>query len=368
MPPEIDEVHRRVRQLEIERVSLATEESGSARTRLEELDRELAELNEQLTALNSRWQQEKEHIEAVQSAKEELERVRQQAHQAERDGDLEKAAELRYGRARELEQELHQAQEKIEALRAEGEPGISRVLCFSPRHDLTVARMDVPALRLVVDLWVAQFEDLAQREFINWVQIFENRGDMMGASNPHPHCQIWAGHSAPNEAVKEREAQRAYQAERGSCLLCDYAALESRSAARVVCENDGFLVVVPFWAVWPFETLLVSKRHFGGMDEFRDRERDDLAEILKRVTTRFDNLFAVPFPYTMGFHQRPTDGQPHPSWHFHAHHYPPLLRSATVRKFMVGYEMLAMPQRDITPEMAAERLRSLAKIHYKSQP
>jgi len=242
---------------------------------------------------------------------------------------------------------------------AESEPGVCRVVCFSPRHDLTISGMEVPALREVVDTWTAQYRELGALPIVNYVQIFENRGPMMGASNPHPHCQIWTNRTLPNEPAKEQAAQAAYREQRGGCLLCDYLAIEGSAGARVVEENDGFLVVVPFWAVWPFETLVIAKRHAAALDEFDERERDALADILRRTTARYDRLFDVSFPYTMGFHQRPTDGEAHREWHFHAHFYPPLLRSATVRKFMVGYEMLGMPQRDITPEAAAARLRAL---------
>jgi UDPglucose--hexose-1-phosphate uridylyltransferase len=240
---------------------------------------------------------------------------------------------------------------------AESEPGICRVVCFSPRHDLTIANMELPDLRKVTDAWVAQFEELGAREGLNYVQIFENRGAMMGASNPHPHCQIWASRSLPNEVAKEQASLLAWHEERGACLLCEYEKLERASGERVVEENGGFLAVVPFWAVWPFETMIVAKRHMTGIDRLLGSERDELAGILKRMTARYDRLFQVSFPYTMGFHQRPTDGEAHEEWHLHLHFYPPLLRSATVRKFMVGYEMLATPQRDITPEAAAERLR-----------
>jgi UDPglucose--hexose-1-phosphate uridylyltransferase len=190
------------------------------------------------------------------------------------------------------------------------------------------------------------------------------RGETMGASNPHPHCQIWASGSIPTEAAAELREQAAWLTGHGSCLLCDYLALELDSGERLVCENESFAALVPFWAVWPFETMIVSKRHLSAMDEFGAAERATLADILKRVTTRYDNVFAAPFPYSMGFHQRPTDGAAHPEWHFHGHYYPPLLRSATIRKFMVGFEMLGMPQRDITAESAAARLRAMPEIHY----
>ena len=242
---------------------------------------------------------------------------------------------------------------------AEAEPGICRVVCFSPKHNLTIANMEPAALRVVVDAWAAQYAELGAKPFINYVQIFENRGAMMGASNPHPHCQIWSNHSLPNEIVKEQNAQLAWRREHGSCLLCDYARLESATPERKVEENESFLAVVPFWAVWPFEIMVVARRHAGAIDALKGPERDALADILKRVTARYDRLFDVSFPYSMGIHQRPTDGAVHDEWHLHVHFYPPLLRSATVRKFLVGYEMLAMPQRDITAEIAAERLRNV---------
>ncbi len=242
---------------------------------------------------------------------------------------------------------------------AESERGLCQVLCFSPRHDLTLARMSVVEIRQVVNAWIRQYREIGGLDFINWVQIFENRGTQMGASNPHPHCQVWANQRAPNESEKEAFAQSDYLRRHNTCLLCNYAEIEAKSGERLVCENDGFSAVVPFWAIWPFETMLVSKRHMTGMDEFTGAECDALSDVLKRMTARYDELFRVSFPYSMGFHQRPTDGQAHPEWHFHAHFYPPLLRSATIRKFMVGYELLAMPQRDITPESAAERLREL---------
>ena len=241
---------------------------------------------------------------------------------------------------------------------AEAEAGICRVICFSPRHDLTLSRMSVDAIVDVVDVWRAEFESIGVRDDICSVQIFENRGAMMGASNPHPHCQIWGTQSLPNEIAKEAFAQAAWRERTGSCLLCDYLAREEKSGERIVCVNDHFVALVPFWAVWPFETLLLPRRHIAAMDELSGDESLGLADILKRLTARYDNLFETPFPYSMGFHQRPTDGRAYPSWHFHGHFFPPLLRSATVRKFMVGFELLGSPQRDITPESAAERLRA----------
>jgi len=235
---------------------------------------------------------------------------------------------------------------------AESEAGVCRVVCFSPDHSLTLARMTVDQIRSVVDTLAAEYQNLLARPGIRHVQIFENRGEMMGCSNPHPHCQIWANETVPNEAAKERTAMAEYRAAHRSCLLCDYAALEAKLAERVVCENRSFLALVPFWAVWPFEMMLLPRRHIPGLDAMTGSVRTDLASMMKRICGRYDHLFHAAFPYTMGFHQG-DDG-----CHFHAHYYPPLLRSATVRKFMVGYEMLAMPQRDLTPESAAERLRA----------
>ena len=242
--------------------------------------------------------------------------------------------------------------------------GLCKVLCFHPDHSLTVARMTRPEIRRVVDAWVREYEEIGRLGWIEHVQIFENRGAMMGASNPHPHCQIWATSFVPDEVATETAAQRAHRARTGRCLLCDYVETERTAGRRVIFENRHFVALVPWWAVWPFEVLVVSRRHAEAMPEFTSEERDGLADALKRVTTRFDNLFETSFPYTMGFHQAPTNGSEYPEWHFHAHYLPPLLRSATVRKFMVGFEMLDMPQRDITPEVAAERLRACPEEHY----
>jgi UDPglucose--hexose-1-phosphate uridylyltransferase len=250
---------------------------------------------------------------------------------------------------------------------ARGERGICRVVCFSQQHDLALASMTQPRIRTVVDTWTEQYRELGRVSWVNYVQIFENRGAMMGASNPHPHCQIWATASLSNQAEKEQASQFEYHRQRGSCLLCDYLALEIEREERIVCRNQDFVVLAPFWAMWPFEVMLLSVRHLSAMDELTPTELDSLAEVLHRLCIRYDNLFETSFPYTMGFHQRPTDRQPHPEWHFHAHYYPPLLRSATIQKFMVGFEMLGSPQRDLTPEVAAERLRSLSEVHYRSR-
>jgi UDPglucose--hexose-1-phosphate uridylyltransferase len=242
---------------------------------------------------------------------------------------------------------------------AKTEAGICRVLCFSPRHDLTLSGMDVTDIRLVVDAWAGQFQDLGNHLHISYVQIFENRGTVMGASNPHPHGQIWASENIPNIPLTEQNSQAAYTKSKRSCLLCDYFSLENAAAIRTVTRNEHFAALVPYWAIWPFETMILPKRHVASIDQFTPAERDAFSDLLKRLTTRYDNLFQAPFPYSMGFHQGPTDGLPHPEWHFHAHFLPPLLRSASVRKFMVGFELLGTPQRDITPESSAERLRAL---------
>ncbi|MBZ5549384.1 MAG: UDP-glucose--hexose-1-phosphate uridylyltransferase [Acidobacteriia bacterium] len=251
-----------------------------------------------------------------------------------------------------------------ELLVARSETGRCRVVCYSPRHDLTMARMSVSELRAVVDTWIQEFAELGNQPRVQSVQIFENRGEMMGCSNPHPHGQIWANEILPNELAKELESFGDYQQRHATSLLGDYLALELEKQERLVCGNGHFVALVPYWAVWPFETLLLSRRRVVSLEALNDEERTALADILRQITIRYDNLFQTSFPYTMGFHQRPTDGREHPEFHLHAHFYPPLLRSATVKKFMVGYEMLAMPQRDITPEAAAARLRSVPATHY----
>lgn len=245
---------------------------------------------------------------------------------------------------------------------ARAEPGLCRVICFSERHDISLPQMAVADIARVVECWRDESARLGARHDIDYVQIFENRGALMGASNPHPHCQIWATRSLPNELVKETKAQEDFLARKNACLLCDYLALEERLGERLVCANAHFVALVPFWARWPFETMLLPRRHIGAVDALRADEAAALADILKRLTSRYDDLFGCPFPYSMGFHQRPCDGGSHSAWHLHAHFYPPLLRSANVRKFMVGFEMLGSPQRDITAEDAARRLRALPEI------
>ena len=243
------------------------------------------------------------------------------------------------------------------------ESGVCRVICFSPRHDLTLAQLPLEQIRAVVDTWVAQCEELGARDDISYVQLFENRGEVMGASNPHPHGQLWANEHLPTEPAKEQHNQLEYLST-GTPLLLDYLAVEQREGERIIFENEQFVCLVPFWAIWPFEVMLLPKPHIRRIVDMTAPQRDDLADALKRITTRYDNMFEVPFPYSMGVHQAPYDGQAHDEWQLHLHFYPPLLRSATVKKFMVGYEMLAQPQRDLTPEQAADRLRGLSEVRY----
>jgi len=245
-------------------------------------------------------------------------------------------------------------------LRREAESGVCRVICFSPRHDLTLPELPPADARRVVDTWVAQCEELGARHDISYVQVFENKGAMMGASNPHPHGQLWATSHLPTEPAKEQTRQAEYLAQHDSPLLLDYVALEKSEGERVLYENGHFVVLVPFWAVWPFEAMVLPKRHAPQLRDLTDPERDALADAIQQLTRRYDALFDVSFPYSMGVHQAPFDGAEHPEWQMHLHFYPPLLRSATVRKFLVGYEMLAQSQRDLTPEQAAARLRDVA--------
>jgi len=247
------------------------------------------------------------------------------------------------------------------------ERGINRVICFSPRHDLTIPEMELEGITKVVEAWKEQYIDLGKKDFINHVQIFENKGAVMGCSNPHPHGQIWAQSSLPTQVEKTQKNLENYYNENGRSLLADYVAEELERKERVVVENDHFVVLVPFWAIWPYETLLVSKRHIGNLTQLTDEETVAYADALQRITVKYDNLFETSFPYSSGIHQTPTDGQEHPEWHLHMHFYPPLLRSASVKKFMVGYEMMAEAQRDVSPEKSAAVLRELSEVHYKQQ-
>jgi UDPglucose--hexose-1-phosphate uridylyltransferase len=264
-------------------------------------------------------------------------------------------------------------------LQAHQETGICRVICFSPRHDLTLAELPREQIRGVVEVWAAQCAELGARDDITYIQLFENKGEIMGCSNPHPHGQLWASQHVPTEIAKETQAQLDYMKMRrgervkevegasplhtftSSPLLLDYLELERREGERIIFENEHFACLVPWWAVWPFETMLLPKRHVRRIVDLTHAERDGLADAIKRITVRYDHLFDVSFPYTMGVHQAPYDGEAHDEWQMHLHFYPPLLRSASVKKFMVGYEMLAQPQRDLTPEQAAERIRGLSE-------
>jgi len=251
-------------------------------------------------------------------------------------------------------------------LQAESESGCCKVICFTPRHDLTLAEMDVSEIKKVVDLWTREYAELAKRDDINYVQIFENKGAAMGCSNPHPHGQIWAQESIPSEPKTELQRMKSYfEKNDGKPMLIDYATLELQQQKRVVCQNDHFVVVVPYWAGWPFEVLVLPKQQCASLLDFSDEQANAYADILKQITVKYDNLFNTSFPYSAGIHQAPVDGGSYPECTFHMHFYPPLLRSAQIKKFMVGYEMLAESQRDITPEKAAAVLRSTDNRHYK---
>lgn len=248
---------------------------------------------------------------------------------------------------------------------AQPEAGVCRVVCFSPRHDLTIPQLSVAGVGQVIAAWREQTAELYARPGIAYVQVFENKGAIMGCSNPHPHSQIWSQGLIPNEPAKEWASQSEYLNEHGRPLLMDYVQEEHRRKERLVLSNDHFSAIVPFWAIWPFEVLITAHRPVPNLPSLTPDEVIALADLYRRLTIRYDNLFEISFPYSMGFHQAPNDGRDHPEWVLHAHFYPPLLRSATIRKYMVGYEMLAMPQRDVTPESSAERLRSLPDVHYK---
>ncbi|TWI80610.1 UDPglucose--hexose-1-phosphate uridylyltransferase [Lacibacter cauensis] len=247
------------------------------------------------------------------------------------------------------------------------ESGICRVICFSPDHSLTLPVMEEEAIVKVIQLWKKEFSDLSQNQHIKYIQIFENKGEIMGCSNPHPHGQIWASSSVPLELTKETTQQKKYFEQHGKSLLAAYLDVELQKKERIVLENEHFVALVPYWAVWPYETMLISKRPVQTVTQFTAEEETALAQILKQLTCKYDNLFNVSFPYSGGMHQAPVNDGAHPEWHWHMHFYPPLLRSATVKKFMVGYEMLANPQRDITPEMAAATLQQLSTVHYSKQ-
>jgi UDPglucose--hexose-1-phosphate uridylyltransferase len=249
---------------------------------------------------------------------------------------------------------------------AKSERGICRVICFSSDHSLTLPLMDEAAIVKVIDLWQKEFIDLSSDPTIKYIQIFENKGEMMGCSNPHPHGQIWASSSIPLELAKETNKQKKYFEINNISLLSNYLKLELQLQERIILENEHFVALVPFWAVWPFETMIISKRHIQNILQFSEEKKKSLALILKELTTKYDNLFTISFPYSAGMHQAPVNDGAHDEWHWHMHFYPPLLRSASVKKFMVGYEMLANPQRDITAEVAATMLRNLSTDHFKT--
>ena len=251
-----------------------------------------------------------------------------------------------------------------ELLKAKSERGICRVICFSPKHNLTLAELEPQEIVKVINTWREEYSSLGSKPFINYIQIFENKGEIMGCSNPHPHGQIWAQENIPNEPAKEQINQLKYFKEKNKTLLNDYISLEIQKQERVVYENESFILIVPFWAVWPFETMIISKGQLNNILQLNEKEVEQFAEILKITTVKYDNIFNVSFPYSAGIHQAPTDGLEHPEWHFHMHFYPPLLRSAIIKKFMVGYEMLSEPQRDITPERSAKILKQQDIVYY----
>lgn len=250
---------------------------------------------------------------------------------------------------------------------AKSERGLCRVICFSPRHDLTIPEMEVEEIANVVALWKKEYIELGSKDFINYVQIFENKGQVMGCSNPHPHGQVWAQTSIPDEPAKKQARFSQYFQKYGRSMLGDYVVEELRKKERILFQNDHFVGLVPFWAVWPFEAMIVPKRPIPDVSKLKEEEMLSFAEAYKKLTVMYDNLFEISFPYSAGIHQAPTDGNEHPEWQMHMVFYPPLLRSATVKKFMVGYEMLANPQRDITPEASAIKLRELSTVHYKKK-
>jgi UDPglucose--hexose-1-phosphate uridylyltransferase len=248
---------------------------------------------------------------------------------------------------------------------ARSEKGICRVVNFSPKHNLTLAELQENEIEKVIETWQNEFKKLGSNPGINYVQIFENKGSMMGNSNPHPHCQIWSQNSIPMEMEKELKQFKKYFKKCKRSILQDYLKLELKLNERIVYRNESFVVLIPYWAIWPYETLVIPKRKVANLLQLNRQEIKDFANALKIITTKYDNLFQISFPYSSGIHQAPTDGKDYNEYHFHMHFYPPLLRSASIKKFMVGYEMLAEPQRDITPEYSADVLKKLSVIHYK---
>jgi UDPglucose--hexose-1-phosphate uridylyltransferase len=252
-------------------------------------------------------------------------------------------------------------------LKAESEKGLCKVVCFSPNHSLTLPLMKTEDITKVIQIWKKEYLELGSKDFINYVQIFENKGAIMGCSNPHPHGQIWSQSSIPVEIKKKSRKFKEFWNKNQRSLLSVYVEQELAAGDRILDENEAFVSLVPYWAVWPFEAMIISKRHIQHIGMLNENEEKAYSEILKRLTIKYDNLFKTSFPYSSGIHQMPTDGKNYPEWHFHMSFYPPLLRSATVKKFMVGYEMFAGPQRDITAEAAAKRLNELPEIHYSTK-
>lgn len=257
-----------------------------------------------------------------------------------------------------------QLEKKEGLLKAETEKGICKVVCFSPDHSLTLPLMEVSEIVKVVQIWKKEFQSMGAMEDINYVQIFENKGEIMGCSNPHPHGQIWSQISIPTEILKKTKHFEEYHKKHNRGLLSDYLKQELELKERILLENENFVALVPYWAVWPYEAMILPKKPYSHILQLGPAEEKAFAEIIKKLTIKYDNLFGTSFPYSSGIHQAPTDNRDHTAWHFHMSFYPPLLRSAAVKKFMVGYEMFAGPQRDITAEQAAETLRSLPEIHY----
>ncbi len=251
--------------------------------------------------------------------------------------------------------------------KAATETGICKVVCFSPDHSLTLPLMSVKSIAHVISLWQDEYDKLGALDKINHIQIFENKGATMGCSNPHPHGQIWAQQTVPNEVIKKDEHQQVYWNKHGRSILTEYLAQELKVEERIILENEHFVVLIPYWAVWPYETMIIPKRHIQHIGLLTDDEKTAYADAIKKLTIKYDNLFETSFPYSAGIHQSPTNGKDNQHWHFHMSFYPPLLRSATVKKFMVGYEMFAGPQRDITAEQAATSLRNLEDIHYSKR-
>ncbi|CAB4393867.1 galactose-1-phosphate uridylyltransferase [Rhizophagus irregularis] len=272
---------------------------------------------------------------------------------------------------------LEQSKDKISSLlRVEGVRGECKVMCFSPKHNITVAEMSEDAILCVIQSWTKIYREMSTKSYINYIQIFENKGSIMGCSNPHPHCQVWCTETIPEEPTKELISMNNYYKNNNSCLLCDYTQLETiklKYKPRIVCENNSFVCLTPFWAVWPYETMIISKSHIISLLDLENDDdgnilQKDLANIIHRITCKYDNVFECSFPYSMGIHQAPVDNKDHTNdSHLHLHFYPPLLRSPTIKKFLVGYELLAEPQRDLTPEQAADRLRNCSEIHYKQK-